>query len=415
MAHDLFGGDVPKNFAIQGHPPLGSFEYVMVRGCPEGKYAPSAVRWHPGSASDTGTAEGLRPEGLRPDAPEPKLKDKTGLHLYEISHSDWDAATRWMSNLAENVKYTRKVHGDKILASEDVAKFDNLWRRWLLFGNKMEGEKKKLKDESLAARLLAVTSPLYWASRKLFATAQGAFALMSTENKRELDGLLSEGWKLYGQFRNRGMSQVAIPYMGELVLILRSTSRKANIADMAKRLHDAATVGSRLLDENTAWWQWRVREDSRGLALAVEEAKKTAKDFDELAKASRHIVRAEQVKAREILLKILHKKTGNDVELEQVSPSAAVYDEFVKVLSMVFIEAAGLYGVEEVKKTARAELKDEPTKAAMTMGWLLALAGIGYLGIRWLTQDKQTIVVESPKVGYHPDVDGTDEHQPESE
>ena|ERR1700690_93339 len=397
MAHDLFGNHTTKNYSIQGHPPLGSFEYVMVRGCPEERYAPRATRWHPTETGKSAT-----------DIPEPRLPNKTGFHLYEISHSDLDAATRWMNNLAENVKYTRKVHGDKILGNDDVAKFDDLWRRWLLFGNKLEGEKKKLKDESFAARLLAVTSPAYWASRKLFTTAQGALALMSTENKRELDGLLAEGWKLYGQFRNLGMSQVAIPYMGELVIILRSTSRQTSISDMAKRLHDAAKVGSRLLDENTAWWQWRVRNDSRGLARAIEDAEKTAKDFDELAKASRHIVRAEQIKAREILLKILHRKAGEDVILEQVSPSAAVYDEFVKVLSRVFIEAAGLYGIEETKKTARAEAKDEPAKAAMTMGWLLAIAGIGYLGARWLTRDKQTIVVESPKVGYHPDVNGYD-------
>jgi hypothetical protein len=410
MAHQLFGGDSPKNYAIQGHPPLGSHEYVMVRGCPSGSYAPGSTRWHP--RSDSGADQ--------PDVGELKLKDKKGFYVYEISHSDWDAATRWVNNLAENVRYARKVHGDKILDAEAMAKFNDFWRRWLLFGNKIEVEKTKLKDESLASKILAATVPVYWASRKLAYTAQGVLALMSTDNKKELDALLVEGWKIYKQFRNLGMSQVAIPYMGELVVILRTTRRDASVADMAARLRDAAAVGTRLLDEHTAWWPWRMRDDSRGLAVAVADAKKTSEEFGELAKVSRHITRSEQVKAQEIILKILHKKRTYDqhdpiVDLEHVSPSAAVYDEFVRVLSKVFVEAAGLYGVEEVKKTARAGLADEPVKAAMTLGWLLALAGVGYLGARWLTRDKTTIVVESHKMGYHPDIDGTDEHSSERE
>jgi hypothetical protein len=394
MAHQLFGGDTVKNYAIQGHPPLNSFEYVMVRGCPAGSYIPGATRWHPRSESGASSVEEL------------KLKEKTGAHLYEISHTDWDAATRWVNNLAENVKYTRKVHKDKILDNESMAKFDDFWRRWLIFGNKIEIEKTTLKNESLASKILATVYPAYWAARKIAVTGMGVLALMSAENKRELDKLLAEAWQLYRQFRNLGMSQVAIPYMGELVVILRTTPKGASLTDMASRLRDASKVGERLLDENTAWWQWRVRSDARGLADAVKNAKNTADDFDHLAKASRHIVRSEQIKTREILLKILHRQEGQDKDLENVSPSLAVRDEFLKVLSKVFIEAAGLYGIEETKKTAQAELKDAPAKAAMTLGWLLALAGVGYLGARWLTRDKTTVVVESPKVGYHPDVDG---------
>ena len=133
------------------------------------------------------------PEG---DVPELKIPDKTGLHLYEIGNSDWDAAVRWMNNLAKNVDYTRRVHGADPVAAE-VAKFADFWRRWLLFGRKIETVKKQMRDEGLAAKVLSATSPCLWASRRLYATAQGSLALMSTENKRELDRLLHEAWGLY--------------------------------------------------------------------------------------------------------------------------------------------------------------------------------------------------------------------------
>jgi hypothetical protein len=416
MAHGLFGGDVPKNFAIQGHPPWGSHEYVMVRGYPAKNHTPPPARPR--------TTPGASASGASPDAPELKIPDKTGPHLYEVSRSDWDAAVRWVGNLAENVRYTRQVHGDKVLTGDDVKAWTDFWRRWLLFGNKMEASKAELRDESLASKVLAFTSPLLWASRKLYITAKGALALMSKENKRELDGLLHEAWQLYRRLRNAGMSQVAIPYMGELVAILRSHPRNSSLSDMTQGLRDAAAAGERLLDENTAWWQWRVRDDSRGLARAVEAAKKSAQDFAELARASKHVQRSEQVRAREILLEILHRQEERSaarpgVDLVPPSPAAAVYDEFARIASKVFVEAAGLYGIEETRRTTRAELRDDlsnvPGRAASTLGWLLAAAGVGYLGLRWLTSNKKTTVVESPKVGYHPDVDNDGVSAPESE
>ena len=111
------------------------------------------------------------------------IPDKTGLHLYEIGNSDWDAAVRWVNNLATNVDYTRKVHSETLSPAE-LAKWSDFWRRWLLFGRKIETVKEQMRDEGLAAKLLSITSPLLWASRRLYATAQGSLALMSTENKR---------------------------------------------------------------------------------------------------------------------------------------------------------------------------------------------------------------------------------------
>ena len=250
-----------------------------------------------------------------------------------------------------------------------------------------------MRDEGLAAKLLSITSPLLWASRRLYATAQGSLALMSTENKRELDRLLHEAWGLYQEFRRLGMSQVAVPYMGDLVVLLRTLPAELTLPEMVARLRAAAQVGERLLDQNTAWWQWRKRDDTRGLRRAADDASKLADDLESVAKT--------------------HPGAGTR------DRGAPIYAKVVRTVAKVYVEAAGLYGIEETARTARAEAWDDarriPGKFASTTGWLLALAGVGYLGIRWLTKDKTVVVVESQKMGYHPDYDDDDERHAESE
>ena len=235
----------------------------LVVATPRVRYATSGHATRPRSRS--GADRSNVPEG---NVPELKIPDKTGPHLYEIGNSDWDAAVRWVNNLATNVDYTRKVHGEAVLSPAEVAKWTDFWRRWLLFGRKVETVKTQMRDEGLAAKVLSVTSPLLWASRRLYATAQGSLALMSTENKRELDRLLHEAWGLYQEFRRLGMSQVAVPYMGDLVVLLRTLPAEVTLPEMVARLRAAAQVGARLLDQNTAWWQWRKRDDTRGLTRA---------------------------------------------------------------------------------------------------------------------------------------------------
>lgn len=387
MSYDLFRGRTAKNFAIQGHPPIHSFEYVMAGGgYVRPAYAPPARRWHPRAQSSSGAARVA-------DVEEFKIPDKKGFYLYEISNTDWDAATRWMNNLAENVKYTRQVYKDKILPPEEVARFTDLWRRWLLFGNKINVVKKKLQDESFASKVLSATSPLYWASRRLYYTAQESLALMSADNKRELDSLLGEAWKLYSRFRLLGMSQVAIPYMGELVILLRTLPHEMTLTDMIMRLRDSAKVGERLLDVNTAWWEWRKRDETKPLRQAIAEARDLADELGKVAKTP----------------------PGQGVR----DSGAPVYIHVVRTMAKIYVEAAGLYGIEETKTSARAEAVDEGKRggerAVMSIGWLLATAGIGYLGIRWLTRPSTTIIVGNQTPGFHPGEHHSEEETPESE
>ena len=76
------------------------------------------------------------------------------------------------------------------------------------------------------------------------------------------------------------MSQVAVPYMGDLVVLLRTLPAELTLPEMVARLRDAAQVGERLLDQNTAWWQWRKRDDTRGLRRAADDAAKLADDLE---------------------------------------------------------------------------------------------------------------------------------------
>jgi hypothetical protein len=371
MSYDLFRRvQTTKNYAIVGHPPIHSHEYVMAGG----GYAPAPARTPSRSSTDALVVDEL------------KIPAKGGIHLYEISNTDWDAAQRWMQNLTENVAYTRRVHGDRVLPPGELAPWHDLWRKWLAFREKMEAAKSSLADESLAAKVLAATSPAYWASRALFATAQRSLALMSSDNKRELDSLLDAAWKLYRRFHLLGMSQVAVPYAGELVVLVRTLPKELALTDMASRLRDGARAGERLLDENTAWWQWRRRDETRGLVRAIGDAKELADAVERVSKTP----------------------PGRGTR----DSGTPIYQKFLRTLAKIYVEAAGLYGVEETKATARAEAKEESKRggerAAVSMGYVLAAAGLGYLGLRWLTRDKTTVVVRDvdahdDRVGYHPD------------
>ena len=408
MSRDITRGSTPKNFAIQGHPPIYSHEYVMAGGgYVDSAFAPPPRRWHSRvanpRAADPRVAD---PRVADPRVADPRVADptstgadvvselkipqKTGLHLYEISNSDWDAATRFVANLAENVRYTRKVHGDRVLPADEVAKWNDFWRRWLIFANKMEGVGRKFSDESLVAQALAATNPLYWASRSLFTTARGMLALMSTENKRELDALLAEAWKLHERFRLLGMSQVAVPYMGELVILIRTLPKEITLSEIATRLRDGARAGERLLDANTAWWQWRKRDESRGLRRAIEDARELATEVERVSKTD----------------------AGRGLR----DTSTPVYQHFVRIMAKIYVEAAGLYGVEETRTSARAEAKDEAhrgaERAGISLGWLITTLGVGYIGLRWLTNPSTKIVVENVHPGYHPGNDNlTKEHR----
>ena len=99
---------------------------------------------------------------------------------------------------------------------------------------------------------------------------------------------------------------------------------------------------------------------------------------------------SEARKAADIFAK--SRKTSNAYQ-----PGSPAYDEFMRRLTKIWIEAAGLYGIVETKVTAAAEALDAARQAGdkteKNLLWMLLLAGAGYLGLRWITRDKPTAVV----------------------
>jgi hypothetical protein len=291
-------------------PPRGSYEWVGV-----------ADMWEPG------------PDPIPP-------RSKSGFQAFEIGFTELDAADRWMERLHDNIKYARQVHGDKVLSKSDVDEWDALMARWVPFRH------EHLKDH--------------------------AERLMLKENKLQLDALLNESKAMHDRFARKGMAMVPVPYMGELVLLLRGMPKSLNAAQMHAKLEAGIECGNRLLDENTAWWQWRKRDDTRGLVAAISAAKTASEIFARSRKAS-----------------------------DAYQPGNPAYDESLRRLTKIWIEAAGLYGIVETKKTAEAEAWDEARhagkKAESNLLWLLLLAGAGYLGLQWIFHDRHpTIVVAVP-------------------
>ena len=259
----------------------------------------------------------------------PRPASRSGFQVFEIGFTELDAADRWMKRLEDNIHYARQVHGDKILTQADVNEWDSLMSRWVPFRSSLikHAERQMLK-----------------------------------ENKLQLDGLLNESKKMHDRFAARGMPMVPVPYMGELVLMLRKMPKKMKTAEMRSKLEAGTRCGDKMLDENTAWWQWRKRDDSRGLARAIEDARAASELF-------------------------ARSRTSETYE-----PGSPVYDEFLRRLTKIYIEAAGLYGIVETKKTAVAEAVDHARetgkKDASHLLWLLVSAGVGYLGLRWISRPK---------------------------
>jgi hypothetical protein len=364
MAYDLFRGRTRANHAISGRPPINSYEWDFVRGVPRNPQRPARPR---SAASGMGAKVSVWP---------PQFK------LYEISPTDFDAAKKWMANIAENVKYHRKVHGDRILTAEDEELWGALWRKWLLFGNRIT---QLAADRGLMDHIISNTMPGLRLSR-LFAVEVLGIGMMSEENKREFDAYLHQAKALEDRFHLLGMGQVPVPYMGELVVMIRQMPKEMTLSDMAARLRATAKVGNRLLDQNTAWWQWKRRTETAGLRRATADCELFAKELEKNAK----LPEGQGTRDRE----------------------TPVWKKFMRTVSLVYIEAAGLYGIEETKSTARAQLHEDmqnmPKDAGKMALWILFVAGVGYLGIRWLTSTKVVVIekVASPNPvrppGYHP-------------
>jgi hypothetical protein len=353
VAKNLFGGTTAKNFAIQGHPPIHSFEYVMAGG---------------GYVTSAQGATYIPKDNWRPN--DPGLRDAAP-RIYEVSNSDWEAAQRWVANLSSNIKFASGARGDKGLPSSEVSRWDACWKKWLLFSGKLAAAQKTLKDEAVAAKILAATNPADWPSRTLHRTAQGSLALMSTEQKRELDTLVNEAKGLYDRFRLLGLGHVAMPYAGELAALLRSLPGELSLVDMAKRLRDAERAGLRLLDPRTVWWTWRTAADVQSLRGAIADAEALATKIEEVAKTP----------------------AGQGTR----DASTPVYQYFVRSIAKIYVAASDLYGIAEPGESSEAR---RPEGAVLSIAWLAAAAGAGYIGWKWLLDKTKT--AEDTVLGYHP-------------
>jgi len=266
----------------------------------------------------------------------PEPPSASGFQVYEISYSELDAAKRWVDGIDRSVLTARRLHGDKILSAADQRAWEDFMSRWRPFYGDM--------------------------------VMPGHFNTMLKLNKRTFDDLLNESKRLYDHFARRGMSPVPVPYAGELLEVLRSTPKKLTASEMQSRLLAGTRCGEKMLDANMTWSDWLLSKDHRALEAAVEDARRAADIYGRSRLSSR-----------------------------TYSPGDPAYDEFMRRLSKILVEAAGLAGVREVAATARAELKDDarnlPRDAAGLSLWLLAAAGAAYLGIAWLASPRAPSVV----------------------
>jgi len=269
-------------------------------------------------------------------------RSASGFQVYEIDFTDLDAAQNYVEAVDRSVKQARKVHGDKILSRDDERAWDNFVGRWRPFAADM--------------RLVP-----------------GSPSMMLKENKRTFDSLVKEAHALAEKFARKGASPVPVPYANELLLLLRTMPKTLTAADMQAKLLAGVKCGERMLDENTTWWSWVASRDHVPLKDAVASAEAAAAIYGR-SRASR----------------------------ATYSPGSPAYDEFLRRLTRIWIEAAGLYGIVQTQNTAAAEFKDKgrkiPELAAGSLLGLLALAGVAYLGTKWLSNSKSntTVVVGVP-------------------
>ena len=360
MAHDLFGGNSAKNFAIQGHPPIHSFEYVMAGGgyVDRPSYVPRDA-WHTHSAG----AE------KRPQA-------------YTVSDTDLEASQRWISNLSSNIKYAGNARSNRSLSPDELGLWDAFWKKWLVFSGKMAEAQKSLADESLAAKLLAATNPADWPSRTLHKTPGGSLALMSREQKGELDRLLGEAKNLYDRFRLLGLGQVSLPYVGELAALLRSLPAEMSLADMVTCLRGGMKAGTRLLDNRTAWSSWKTT-NVQDLKNAIAQANELADKVDEVSKTP----------------------PGQGMR----DSGTPVYQYVVRILAKIYVAASDLYGAREPSSESTAE---RPQGTTLSVAWLAAAMGAGYFGWKWLIERTNNTAPKTPDLGYHPQEHQESEKKP---
>jgi len=275
----------------------------------------------------------------------------------KVSFTEIDAADRWLATMHRSLAYSRQVHSDKHITKSDIATWDEFISRWNPFRDRM--------------------------------TTLGVL-FMSDADKRLFHSLMAESHKLYLGYTAKGMSTIPVPYAAELVTLLRTMPKQITAAQMYAKLVAGIQCGDKLLDDKTPWYAWKKSGDTKPLAVAVDNAKAMGAILT-LSKSAK----------------------------ETYGAGDPVYDEFLRRLTRIWIEAAGLYGIEETQNTAYARLKDDlrkgPEDTKSNILWLLVTAGVSYLGIKWIFKDSGKPKVAVPDAyredhGEAHDDDHHDEH-----
>lgn len=256
----------------------------------------------------------------------------------KVTFTEIDAADRWLTNIHRSLVYTRQIHGDKIITKSDVANWDEFISRW-----------NPYRDRLTTLHVL----------------------FMSSADKQLFRALMNESNKLYQGFVTKGLPLIPVPYALELVTLLRSMPKQITAEQMYSKLIAGIQCGDKLLDDKTPWYAWKKSGETKPLAVAVDNAKAMGA--------------------------ILARSKSTQ---ETYGAGDPVYDEFLRRLTRIWIEAAGLYGFEETQRTAKAELKDDLKNRASdtpsNLLWLVLTAGVGYLGIKWITGRTTKVQIAVP-------------------
>lgn len=257
--------------------------------------------------------------------------------VYKISYTELDAAKNWVEAVDRSVKQSRSEHVDRVLSAADERIWNEFLDKWKPFYGDM--------------------------------SLPGHFNAMLSSNKKAFDDLLNECRKLYVQFAAKGMSLIPVPYAGELLQILRTTPKKLTASEMQSRLIAGARCGEQMLNTNMTWVDWLTSRDHNGLRDAISDARRTADVYGRSAASNK-----------------------------KYSAGDPVYDDFVRRLAKVWVEAAGLAGIRATQESAKAGLASDldPGGVSTSVLLYLALAGGAYAGLSWLLSPKKQVRVAVP-------------------
>lgn len=320
--------------------------------------------WSRGSPPPRGSIEYVAVGDMFEPGPRATLSGS----IWTISATELEAANRWCETLARSVDYARQVHGDRVLSADDARRFTDFYKRWLVFSGRVTTW--SLYDRALEA------------------------------NKVVFEALLAESKQLRDKFTSQGMAIIPVPYATEIVLMLRSMPRRLAPSVMAKKLETVARWGEAMVRSSVTTSEWVQRAGMYTAAASV---------LGPAGLLVAHFLPTSWSKDRKGLLDAIDGARQAAKQLARASdggatygPGDPVYDEFLKKVSKIYVEAAGLYGFQETMRAASAEAVDAGTRKVEQGGdllGLLVLAGVGYLGAKWLSsvgRSSDEVVVEIP-------------------